>query len=165
MDKVLVLNNDYTPLNVTTLKRGVKLVYKGKAEIIYSIENNPIVCSYKNFNRPSVIRLKRFIFRPYRKVHLSRSNIFIRDGYKCIYCGSEDNLTIDHVIPKSRGGNNTWKNMVSCCGRCNVTKDNKTPEEANMNMLHKPYVPTYIEFIERSDGGIIDDKWKQFLTL
>ena len=67
MEKVLVLNNDYTPLNVTTLNRGFKLVYKGKAEIVYSDESNPIVSSFKNFNRPSVIRLNRFIYTPYKK--------------------------------------------------------------------------------------------------
>jgi len=164
MEKVLVLNNDYSPLNVTTLKRGFKLVFKGKAEIICHTENLPILSSFSKFKRPSVIRLLRYISFPYKKVPISRYNVFRRDNHQCVYCGSEDNLTIDHVIPKSKGGGNTWKNMVSCCATCNVKKDNKTPEEVGMKMLHEPYVPTYIQFIERMNGAI-DDKWKQFLMI
>jgi hypothetical protein len=164
MEKVLVLNNDYTPLNVTTLKRGFKLVYKGKAEIIYSDETNPIVSSFKTFKRPSVIRLSRFIYMPYKKVPLSRYNIFRRDGHRCVYCSTNKNLTIDHVLPRSRGGDNTWKNLVTCCGECNLKKDDKTPEEAGMDLLRKPYIPTYIQFIERMNGEIRDE-WKQFLMI
>ena len=76
MEKVLVLNNDYTPLNVTTLKRGFKLVYKGKAEIIFSDDDNPIVSTVKTFKRPTIIRLMRYILLPYKKVQLSRYNIY-----------------------------------------------------------------------------------------
>lgn len=164
MEKVLVLNNDYTPLNVTTLKRGFKLVYKGKAEIVYSDEDNPIVSSFKTFKRPSVIRLSRFIYMPYKKVPLSRYNIFRRDGHKCVYCGTSKNLTIDHVLPRSRGGDNTWKNLVTCCGECNLKKDDRTPEEAGMEFIRKPFTPTYIQFIERMNG-IIKEEWKQFLMV
>lgn len=164
MEKVLVLNNDYTPLNVTTLNRGFKLVYKGKAEIVYSDESNPIISSFKNFNRPSVIRLNRFIYMPYKKVPLSRFNIFRRDGHKCVYCGTNKNLTIDHVLPKSRGGDNSWKNLVTCCGICNLKKDDRTPEEAGMEFLIKPFTPTYLQFIERMNG-IIKEEWKQFLMV
>ena len=164
MDKVLVLNNDYTPLNVTTLKRGFKLVYKGKAEIIFSDEDNPINTSIKFYRRPTIIRLIRYIYLPYKKVPLSRYNIFRRDGYRCVYCNTKEDLTLDHVLPKSRGGGNTWKNLVTCCKICNLKKDNKTPEEANMSMSIKPYAPTYIEFIERMNG-VIKEEWKKFLIV
>jgi hypothetical protein len=116
MDKVLVLNNDYTPINVTSLRRGFKLVFKGKAEIIYSDDDNPITSSFKKFQRPSVIRLIKYIYFPYRKVPLSRINVFKRDGNRCVYCGTVENLTIDHVLPKSRGGNNHWKNIENMDG-------------------------------------------------
>jgi 5-methylcytosine-specific restriction endonuclease McrA len=164
MEKVLVLNNDYTPLNVTTLKRGFKLVYKGKAEIIFSDDKNPITTSIKKFRRPTIIRLMRYIYMPYKKVPLTRYNIFRRDGHKCVYCGTKNNLTLDHVLPRSRGGDNTWKNLVTCCGSCNLRKDNLTPEEANMSMSVKPYAPTYIEFIERMNGNI-NEEWKPYLLL
>jgi|LakMenE01Jun11ns_1017448.scaffolds.fasta_scaffold9921106_8 5-methylcytosine-specific restriction endonuclease McrA len=164
MEKVLVLNNDYTPLNVTTLKRGFKLVYKGKAEIIFSDDNNPIVSTVKTFRRPTIIRLIRYIFLPYKKVPLSRYNIFRRDEHKCVYCGTSKNLTLDHVLPKSRGGENTWKNLVTCCGECNLNKGDKTPEESNMIMLRKPYTPTYIEFVERMNGKI-NEEWKPYLLI
>jgi hypothetical protein len=103
MDKVLVLNNDYTPINLTTLRRGFKLVYKGKAEIIFSDDNNPIVSEVKNYKRPTIIRLIRYIYLPYKKVPLTRYNIFRRDGYRCVYCNTKEGLTLDHVLPKSRG--------------------------------------------------------------
>lgn len=162
MDKVLVLNNDFTPINVTSLRRGFKLVFKGKAEIIYSDDDNPITSSFKKFQRPSVIRLIKYIYFPYRKVPLSRINVFKRDGNRCVYCGTVENLTIDHVLPKSRGGNNHWKNIVTCCKTCNVYKDSMTPDEAGLTMSHEPFVPTYLQFIEKMDG-LIDDKWKTFL--
>jgi 5-methylcytosine-specific restriction endonuclease McrA len=164
MDKVLVLNNDYTPINLTTLRRGFKLVYKGKAEIIFSDDNNPIVSEVKNYKRPTIIRLIRYIYLPYKKVPLTRYNIFRRDGYRCVYCNTKEGLTLDHVLPKSRGGGNTWKNLVTCCKVCNIRKDNRTPEEANMTMFRKPYSPTYIEFIERMNG-VIKEEWKQFLLV
>ena len=147
--QVLVLNNAYQPINVTTLIRGFNLVFKGKAEIVEHLSEMPIVTSRKNYKRPTVIRLLRYISVPFRKVNLSRENIFRRDDYKCIYCGDKENLTIDHVIPKSRGGKNRWINLVSCCSSCNTKKDNKTPEEAGMNMSHEPFRPTYLYFVEK----------------
>jgi len=164
MEKVLVLNHDYTPLNITTLRRGFKLVFKGKAEIIFSDENNPIVTEIKNYKRPSIIRLIRYIYLPYKKVPLSRYNVFRRDGHRCVYCRAKKNLTLDHVLPKSRGGRNTWKNLVTCCKVCNLKKNNMTPEEANMPIFKKPYVPNYIEFIEKMNG-VIKEEWKQFLFI
>jgi len=119
---VLVLNMDYSPINVTSLKKGFKLVFKGKAEIVNESEGEPIITDKKNYNRPTVIRLLRYVVTPFRKVNLNRQNVFRRDDYKCVYCRSEENLTIDHLIPKYRGGNNNWDNLVTCCGDCNVKK-------------------------------------------
>lgn len=140
MGSVLVLNSDYSPLNVTTLQRGFVLVDKGKAEIIKKGDSD-IITSVGNFIRPLVIRLLNYIkFRP-KTIKVNRKRIFKRDGNTCQYCGTRKNLTIDHVIPRSRGGLNTWKNMVTCCSRCNLTKGDKTPEEAGMKLISVPYEP------------------------
>jgi len=150
MESILVLNNDYTPINVTGLNRAFKLVYLGKAEVVESNDDKPIITSVKIFKRPTIIRLLNYITVPFRKVTLNRENIFKRDGYHCLYCGDKDRdkLTIDHVIPKSKGGKNTWKNLATCCRSCNVEKDNKTLEEADLKLEYQPYRPTYLQFVK-----------------
>lgn len=158
MSVVLVLNSDYSPLNVTTLQRGFVLVDKGKAEVIKKGEND-IVTSVGNFVRPLVIRLLNYIrFRP-KTIKVNRKRIFKRDGYSCQYCGSKRNLTIDHVIPRSRGGTNTWKNMVTCCFRCNSYKGDKTPSEANMKLKTQPYEPHIFTHIVHDE---IENIWNDF---
>ena len=124
MSGVLVLNYDYTPLNVTTIRRGFVLVDKGKAEIIKSDEN-PIVTSYKTFVRPLIIRLLDYIKHQSKNIRASRVRIYKRDNHQCVYCGSNKQLTLDHVLPKSRGGENTWTNLVTSCFKCNLKKGNR----------------------------------------
>ena len=148
MESILVLNNDYTPLNITNLKRAFNLIYKGKAEVITFNKNKPIFTELKNYVRPTIIRLLKYISIPFRKVTLSRHNLFRRDRNRCLYCGAKRNLTIDHVIPKSRGGKNVWQNLVTCCKTCNNKKNDMTPEEAGMELTYPPYRPTYIQFVK-----------------
>lgn len=143
MDSVLVLNFDYTPLNITSIQRGVILVYKGKAEVVREQEN-PIVSGYKQFVRPLVIRLLSYIKFFTRKNNPNRSKIYKRDNHSCLYCGSTKSLTLDHVIPKSRGGTNDWTNLATSCIKCNLKKANRTPEEAKMVLKYKPYVPDLV---------------------
>jgi CRISPR/Cas system Type II protein with McrA/HNH and RuvC-like nuclease domain len=160
MSAVLVLNSDYTPLNVTTLQRGFVLVDKGKAEVIKKGEND-IVTTIGNFVRPLVIRLLNYIkFRP-KTIKVNRKRIFKRDGYSCQYCGSKKNLTIDHVMPRSRGGLNSWKNMVTCCFRCNSYKGDKTPQEAGMTLKTKPYEPNIFSHIIDDEIEMIWDSFKK----
>lgn len=140
---VLVLNYDYTPLNVTTYRRGFILVDKGKAEIIKTDEN-PIVSGFKTYVRPVIIRLLNYIKFHTRTLRANRNRIYKRDGYECVYCGSKKDLTLDHVIPKSKGGQNTWTNLVTCCFKCNLKKGDRTPEEARLKMRHQPFAPTLI---------------------
>lgn len=119
--------------------------------------------TYKRYPWPSVIRLNRFVQVPYKKVVLTRKNILKRDLYKCAYCGRGDlPLTVDHVIPKARGGEDIWENLVAACVVCNNKKGNKTPEEANLTMKVKPFKPSYIMFIS-SFNSKLDDSWKPFL--
>lgn len=140
MDAVLVLNADFTPINTTTLLRGFVLVTKGKAEILKGGEK-PILTSVGEFVRPLIIRLLSYVnFRPV-KSRVSRHKIYKRDNHECVYCGTKQDLSIDHVIPRSRGGDNSWGNLVSCCKKCNTKKGNRTPEEANMKFIKKVEVP------------------------
>jgi CRISPR/Cas system Type II protein with McrA/HNH and RuvC-like nuclease domain len=143
MSTVLVLNFDYTPLNVTSIRRGFVLVDKGKAEIVKSDEN-PISAGYNTYVRPLIIRLLKYIKHHVRTLRASRPRIYKRDNYECVYCGSKKDLTLDHVLPKSRGGGNDWTNLVTSCFKCNLKKGNKTPDEARMFMRQKPFVPTLI---------------------
>ena len=143
MSTVLVLNYDYTPLNVTTIRRGFVLVDKGKAEVVKSDES-PIMTSYKIYIRPVIIRLLKYIKYQTRGLRANRTRIYKRDSHECVYCGSKKDLTLDHVLPKSRGGGNEWTNLVTSCFKCKLKKGNKTPDEAKMMMKHRPFAPTLI---------------------
>lgn len=139
---VLVLNQSYEPLTICRAKRAVVLVYQGKAEML---ENGLgfIHTVSASFELPSVIRLAHMVKRPHRKKKLTRYEIFDRDKYTCQYCGKETkNLTLDHVIPRYRGGQHTWENVVSACVPCNRRKAGRTPQEAGMKFIHKPAYPS-----------------------
>lgn len=160
MDKVLVLNADYTPLNVTSVRKGFVLVIKGKAEVIKQ-DVKSITTAVTEFIKPVIIRLLKYVRFRTRGVKLNRKRIYLRDRNQCVYCGSDKNLTIDHVIPRSRGGKNSWVNLVTCCQSCNLKKANKTPEEANMKMRVKPYEPTVFSAVISSD---IEGIWEDYKT-
>ena len=164
---VLVLNMDYSPINITTLHRGFKLVFKGKAEVVTHMEGQPIKTDKKIYKRPTVIRLLKYVFVPFRKVNLSRQNVFRRDDHKCVYCRSVHNLTLDHVIPRSKGGPNTWDNLVTCCGDCNVKKGDLDVdvflEQHDLTMHHQPFRPTYLYFVEKINK--VNNDWKQFVGI
>lgn len=165
--KVLVLNMDYTPINITTLQRGFKLVFKGKAEIVTHEEKSPIKTERTTFKRPTVIRLLRYITVPFRKVNLNRQNIFRRDDHKCVYCRTTHNLTVDHVIPRSKGGPNTWDNLITCCGECNIKKGDKDLSEFlsenGLLIHHTAFRPTFLYFVEKINK--VSDDWKQFVGI
>lgn len=136
--KVLVLNASYEPLNICNWKRAFLLIFKGKAE---QLEHNGKVI-YRNFKIPTVIRLRKYIKVPYKEIPLTRKNLMYRDDFTCQYCSVKSgSLTIDHVTPTSRGGNDTWENVVACCQNCNVKKGNKTPKEADMPLKRHPKSP------------------------
>ncbi|MBE9116439.1 HNH endonuclease [Lusitaniella coriacea LEGE 07157] len=138
MSKVLVLNASYEPLNITSWRRAVVLLLKGKAEQLEYTDRY----IYAKFPVPTVIRLRYYVRVPYKEIPLTRRNILERDAHACQYCCYKgDNLTLDHVVPRSRGGGDTWENLVSACVRCNVNKGNRTPEEARMILKTKPRRP------------------------
>ena len=139
---VLVLNQSYEPLNICLVRRAVVLLYQDKAEML---ENGSgfIHSANGEFPVPSVIRLAKMIRRPYRVGRkLTRLEVFKRDRYTCQYCGHESRqLTIDHVLPRYRGGQHTWENVVSACIPCNRHKAGKTPQEAGMKLIRQPRMP------------------------
>jgi 5-methylcytosine-specific restriction endonuclease McrA len=138
---VLLLNQNYEPLNVCDLRRAMVMIFRGKAEIL---ENGRGFIHSVNqaWPIPSVIRLGYMIHRPLPRVRLSRKEVFRRDAYTCQYCGrSTHNLTMDHVVPRHRGGEHAWENLVSACPSCNRRKGGKTLEQAHMHLGVPPYEP------------------------
>ena len=128
MQQVLVLNASYEPLNVTTVRRAHVLVFKGKAEVIEELDQ-PLRSATDAFPWPHVIRLVQYVRVPrtlQRKI--SRRALFARDGWRCMYCGTTSGrLTLDHVVPRSRGGDSVWENVVTSCAPCNLRKGNRLP--------------------------------------
>lgn len=162
---VLVLNQNYEPLNVCNVRRAIVLVFDGKAEVL---ETSGLVISSatRSWPSPSVIRMVALIHRPRPRVKLTRREVFIRDGYTCQYCGRRGgDLTIDHVVPKSRGGGHTWENLVSACKTCNHRKGGRLPNEARMTLTVPPAEPRASRYytIERRVEGGLDDAWEKFL--
>lgn len=145
---ILVLNASYEPLNFTDWRRAVVLLVKNKAQALSS----------------RVIRLLNFVKLPISKMKAgkpSRALIYKRDDYRCQYCGSSKNLSIDHVIPKSKGGEDTWENMVVACFPCNSKKGDKTLEEAQMNLVKKPKAPINKLLLNLNKCNI--PEWKEYV--
>lgn len=159
MRVVLVLNADYSPMNITSLKKGFKLVFKGKAEVVSEDNAFSIVTDKRTFYRPSIIRLVKYVSYPYKKIPLSKQNIFKRDNFTCAYCPSTKDLTLDHIIPKSKGGGNTWLNLTTCCFKCNAKKGDKSLEEVGMVLLRKPFQPSHFYFLSKL---AVKEEWKVY---
>ena len=163
MHHVLVLNASYEPLNVCSLRRAHVLVCKGKAEILEEHEA-PLRSASASFRRPHVIRLATYVRVP-RGVtrRISRRVLFARDGWQCAYCGSgSGRLTLDHVVPRSRGGASVWENVVASCAPCNHRKGDRLLEETSMTLRTTPRPPTPVLFI-RLTMEHIPDVWRRYL--
>jgi len=161
---VLVLNQDYQPLTICSLEKGFLLVYLQKAEILSEIEGRRLRSVDRDFPAPSVVRLGRYINLPYKSVELSRVNIFKRDGFECQYCGENKDLTLDHLIPRSRNGKSTWRNLVTACKRCNARKGDYSLEEAGLFLKSTPFKPSFIMFL-RDFSGFNYEEWKPYLQM
>lgn len=139
--KVLLLNATYEPLQVVTWQKAMVLWIQEKVDILES-HDRKIRSVKEHYSVPAVLRLRYYIQpKRFRRVRLSRENIFLRDEYTCQYCNKEfayKDLTLDHVMPVSRGGPKSWKNLVAACHKCNHKKGNRTPREAGMPLLSKP---------------------------
>jgi len=162
-EPVLVLNGNYEPLNVCTTKRAMGLILAEKAMVVENGRGfvHTVSCSYE---RPSVIRLYYVVRRPRPRVRLSKREVLRRDGHRCQYCGRQiSQLTIDHIVPRSRGGGHSWENLVAACPQCNRRKGRRTLTEARMALLHQPIEPrpTARYLFGRYDAG--DGAWAKYL--
>jgi len=152
MENVIVLNADYQYLTSISWKKAVCLFYKGKIEVLkytdFVIQN---VEKTIQLQLPSIVKLVKFVKIKYNSTQFSKYNVFLRDNFTCQYCNTKisDNLTIDHVVPKSKGGKTIWTNVVTCCKKCNLKKGNKTLQECGQVLLTKPYQPHIYELIKK----------------
>lgn len=150
--QVLLLNADYSPLGVIGWKKAVKLMAKGKTEVV-AVADTILYNAEKTvkFILPKILRLIKFIRTIYKtKIPFNKRNVLLRDNFTCAYCGtkSTSKMSMDHVVPKSKGGKTNFENIVTCCIPCNNKKDNRSCREANMfPRFVKPYEPTVMEFI------------------
>lgn len=161
---VLVLNQDYQPLSVCGVKKSLMLLCLEKAELLHPLIDRKIRTVNMEYDFPSVIRLRRYARIPFKTIVLTRKNVMKRDGNRCQYCGTHEDLTIDHVIPRSRGGLDTWENLVAACNRCNHKKGNHTPKEAGMPLRREPFRPHHILFLQEF-VGTVDDQWRPYLYM
>jgi 5-methylcytosine-specific restriction endonuclease McrA len=162
---VLVLNASYEPVSICAARRAIALLIKGAARL----EEWHDTCVWRDMHLPSVIRLSRYRKIPQRRHNVTRRSVLARDQHTCQYCHSQlpaTRLTIDHVVPRSRGGENTWENLVTCCGPCNRRKANRTPAEAGM-LLTRPPRPARLHTNGHLIGtlGAEDSKWRKYLYL
>ncbi len=160
---MLVLNASYEPLNVCSVRRAHVLVWKGKAEVL-ECDERPLRSAGGSFVWPHVIRLLQYVRVPQAvKRRISRRALFARDGWRCVYCGSSGGrLTLDHVVPRSRGGDSVWENVVTACAPCNLRKGDRTLEEAAMTLPRAPRAPAPVLFI-RLAAQRVPEVWRQYL--
>ncbi len=162
---VLVLNQNYVPISICSARKAVILLLLNKAQMIERYEDT-IHSARQAMPYPSVIRLNRYIRRPYQTVSLNRKNIVKRDRNRCQYCGKNHQpMTIDHIIPRSQGGRDTWENLASACFRCNHKKGDRTPEQAGMKLLRKPTRPTHLFYLQYLANGHPHPTWQDYLFL
>ncbi|NUQ34971.1 MAG: HNH endonuclease [Planctomycetaceae bacterium] len=189
-DQILVMNRSWMPVAVTTVRRGMSLVFRNHARIVdhdsfdlfdwerwlaersasKSPDEAPVAGYIHTVNLrielPQVIILSRYNGVPNRSVPFSRRTLFRRDNHECQYCGGRPgvrNLSIDHVLPRSRGGGTDWLNCVVSCVRCNVRKGNRTPEEAGINLRRRPFRPSLMEGL--GVGQDMPKAWERFLKV
>lgn len=160
----MVLNLDHSPVAVVNVQKALVLTFMDKASSLSFYESLVVRTVSREFRYPAVVRLNQYKNIPYKGVLLNRANLFKRDSNECQYCGSKKQLTLDHIIPRSKGGKTNWTNLITACHRCNVVKGDKTPEQAGMFLKSEPFRPTLgfflSEYAERHA-----EEWMPFLEL
>jgi len=163
---VLVLNASYEAIHICDVRRALKLVLKGVAQP-EEVSDRVIRAATISIPVPYVIRLSTYIRIPHRTVKFSRRNVFLRDRHTCQYCGgvfSPGDLTLDHVIPRSRGGETAWDNVVTACKACNHRKGDRTPREAGMFPLKNPKTPTIAYYLHLTRfSTMYHESWRKYL--
>lgn len=167
MESVLLLNASFEPLRVISWRKAVCLYFSGKVEIVEEYERTIRSVSLV-IKAPSIVRLLGYVKISNRTPPLNRVNILARDRFQCQYCSvplTSKDATIDHVLPRSRGGATSWKNVVCCCNRCNRKKGRRTPEEAHMPLLKQPVQPNWLPVITVTLNGRVPGSWHNFLAV
>jgi len=162
-NKTLVLDVSYLARGIINAERAFIIALNGNAEIIHEHDEHfKLVNKDLIINKPSVIRIKKYVNDRLHKVNLTRENVFRRDGYRCLYCGEDRKklLTVDHVIPKSKGGKDSWNNLVTACKKCNNEKSDLPVEEFG-KLLKQPYTPHYLMMLKSMFD--IPEEWKKYL--
>ena len=165
LKKVLLLNNSYEPLSIVNGKKAIIMLITDKVEYI---EKTSIDIKSEKISIiiPSIIKLKKYIYIKRRNIPLTRKNIFKRDKNKCQYCGKTNIiLTIDHVIPRNKGGNDTWENLVSACNKCNLIKGSTLLKDTEMFLLQKPKKPHYLIYMQDYVLNNEYKSWKPYLYM
>jgi len=161
----LILNVSYEPLGIIPWEKAFSLVYTGKAELVEEYDRK-VHSSSMAFSMPAVIRLRKYINRRWM-VKFGRKAVYMRDKYTCAYCGEvfiSQDLTFDHVTPRSRGGQTTWENIATACRKCNEKKGNQTPREAGMALRIRPRCPHRIpHLMSRMKIEETPEEWKTYL--
>lgn len=161
--RTLVLNAGYEPLAVVSFKRALVLVMNGKATVLSQDAEHPVFGSSGTWQRPSVILLRRYVRVPSgRAVPVSRRGVLRRDSQRCAYCGGSAS-TIDHVLPRSRGGADSWENLVACCLRCNNIKGDRTPVEMGWALRTVPRPPHGTAWLVRGVERAAP-QWEEYLA-
>ncbi len=163
-DKVLILNQDFSAIALCSVNKAFVLVYLKKAETVSKAKEAFLRTINHTYPVPSVIRLQNYVRVPYHGIALSRHNIMRRDDYSCQYCGAVKDLTLDHLLPRSRGGETSWLNLVTACMRCNTRKGNRTPEEAGLKLHRKPIKPSLQYFLKMHVNAYNQD-WGTYLGI
>ncbi len=162
MRRALVLNATYEPLSVVSARRATVLVLRDKAVLLES-QDSAFHSERLVIDVPSVVRLIRYVRVPYgRSVPLTRNAVFARDDHECQYCAAPAE-SIDHVVPRSRGGSHTWDNVVAACRRCNLRKGARLPEEAGFRLTRTPQQPTRHGWVYARAGPQVDPLWQSYL--
>lgn len=162
--RTLVLNAGYEPISIVSDRRALVLVLGGKASVLESDESQPLRSMYLEHARPQVILLRQYVRIPMaRHQPVSRKGVLRRDNHRCGYCDSFAN-TIDHVHPRSRGGRDSWENLVACCLRCNNVKGDRTPEEMGWRLRHRPSAPVGQRWHVRGAEKGASGEWAAYLA-
>jgi 5-methylcytosine-specific restriction endonuclease McrA len=164
--RTLLLNNGYEPVQIIAWQRAMTLLALDKVDVVEEYDAEIRAASLV-LRVPAVVRLRKAYRRFAKPVKFSRVNIYARDGHRCQYCGTVcaiDDLTYDHVIPRSRGGKTCWENIVSACYACNRRKANRTPAEAGMKLLATPVRPTWMPSVQiRVSAKSVPDAWRDYV--
>lgn len=164
--RTLLLTQGYEPLQIISWQRAITLLALDKVEVVHEYDTEVRAPSLI-VRVPSIVRLRKAFRRFAKPVKFSRVNIYARDGYRCQYCGKKcttDELTYDHVIPRSKGGRTSWENIVSACYACNRRKANRTPAEAGMKLLAMPVRPTWMPSVQiRVSARSVPDAWRDYV--